>query len=390
MQIKVLLPLHGEVSNLKEVVSNFIKDLNLSAEVNRKIDIMLEDGTLERLLRQRERVFLLMGDSYLRGQYDGVEELYSWGNKLLASFGLQFDNRYLQSPIYKDPNGKFYVIAQYGAGFRLDSPRSFNLLLNELFTTYPEAKDRITDLYIQSGVNDMGVLDADRNESARLIRNMLAECPNLVRRNGIVTTLRMGEFDYAGLNAAYSWLTAQAMSNIGCTTIVDTSKLMHYKSHFAADGAHLDAYLQNQLADAIGVFNPIMYAETTHATAYGNVNEYVRNSGYIVELGTLHFPENVRPSFDSFAKICDLSFAKSRTDKDIYFEVLASATYYGLSGVYEGHFICKIDKDGALSICDFTIDSDNHRYMAYGTTAHYVNTIYLYGGRMYTVPDEFI
>lgn len=215
--------------SLQNYVNNYFDDLNVVGIINDKLDEMANDGTLNALLNNLKKKYLIISDSYGAG-------------------GTQSGAVYTTFVEFLVANSKLDIVSNCwsGAGFASSGDgKSFIDLVKE----YQGDKNVITDIYVVGGYNDLTKTEPE-------IYNGMSEFIEYVRANypsAKVWCAPVGwswfATDYPLLNRMVSTYMNGAFNGMGCVTNINY--VMHNLSYFDSDHIHPNRNGQLAIAEKL-------------------------------------------------------------------------------------------------------------------------------------------
>lgn len=158
---------------LQNYVNNYFDNLDVQDEINNKLDEMATDGTLENIINQEifseinssidileSNRTVVIGDSYLRGDHNGISAVNGWGHYYRTTSGID--------------TADFFSFAEGGAGFVKtgDAGHTFKTLLQANINSVTD-KNTIKNVIICGGCNDR---EQNVNSLKTAISDMIYYC----------------------------------------------------------------------------------------------------------------------------------------------------------------------------------------------------------------------
>lgn len=168
-----IIEVQNLMTELQNYVDNYFDNLDVQEEINNKLDEMVEDGTLENIINQEifsdintsidileSNRTVVIGDSYLRGDHNGISAVNGWGHYFKTATNLS--------------DADFFSFAEGGAGFVKtgDSGHTFKTLLQANINTITD-KNTIKNVIICGGCNDR---EQNYNSLVTAISDMVYYC----------------------------------------------------------------------------------------------------------------------------------------------------------------------------------------------------------------------
>lgn len=338
---------------MKKWIQNYFANLDITADVNAKLDEMAKDGTLESIINDEifsdlnNRVTqnasdiaaantridninkeldngyaIIIGDSYAVGESSGGENT-SWASLL--------KNYLIANKQFKDA----VILRKNGAGFNV-AGNSFLDLLSDYVTSPTYPLNEIKMIIVGTAGNDAWNLEGLENACNQFINYCRTTFPDAVLKTGFI-----GWTYDTSLWASFK-TTLEIISNqfsIVGSMLFGVESIMHYYPYFASgDSSHPTSSGQAEIA--MGMMNAINngnYVFTLSSTpvaitapatqridgnilqsVYGNI-VYIRTNGLVMHFDT---PAELFTDGQSTAKIGDMhlencAFISQGTDTKI-------------------------------------------------------------------------
>lgn len=131
--------LENNFTTLEEYVKNYFNNLDVSKEINKKIDNMIENGTFENIVSKYfDRKIIFVGDSYILGYSNDGVVYRSFANIIKERTDLDIT-----------------ILGTSGAGFaNFGTAPNENKNFLRTLQTFVGNKKEITDIYVFGGYND--------------------------------------------------------------------------------------------------------------------------------------------------------------------------------------------------------------------------------------------
>ena len=273
------------VMDLQDYINNYFDNLDLQEEVNTKIDEMVEDGTLERIINQEilgeiqedlaeinSNNTIFIGDSY------GASS-DSWIDKLATIMGLTIGTN-------------AYKIAQSGYGFARTNMQFLTLLQNQE-SNIPN-KNLIKNVIVAGGLNDT---NAESESSISTAITYFCNYVNQTYPNANIYIACIGWHENPTINDSHSGLRekvvnqvlpaySQAGRNKNTFFLDGPQYIMHYYNFYGEDASHPNASAQSYIARGIhqAMHSPYKFtstAENISLTSGGHVNVQIKENKLI-------------------------------------------------------------------------------------------------------------
>lgn len=216
---------------LQNYVNNYFDNLDVQEEINNKLNAMVKDGTLERIINQEifgeinkkldllmlPKKFVLIGDSYGNG-YTPEGSITSWCELFKNNMNLSNEN--------------CIINAKNGYGFARPN-YLFSELLNEL------SKDNnVTDVVILGGYNDTPYSYSEINIGIKNCKNIVnSKFPNAKLHIGMVGWANISDRLIRLFNTINNYKVSCTNNNVNYIYNIEYT-LHDYFTYFASDNIH--------------------------------------------------------------------------------------------------------------------------------------------------------
>lgn len=223
--------LQGLYEELKTYVDNYFTNLDVQEEINNKLDQMVEDGTLAKIINQEifgeinkkldllmlPKKFVLIGDSYGNG-YTPEGNITSWCELFKNSMNLSNEN--------------CIINAKNGYGFARPN-YLFSELLNELSND-----NNVTDVVILGGYNDSPYSYSEINIGIKNCKNIVnSKFPNAKLHIGMIGWANISDRLFGLFNTINDYKISCENNNVNYIYNIEYT-LHDYFTYFASDNIH--------------------------------------------------------------------------------------------------------------------------------------------------------
>lgn len=216
---------------LQNYVNNYFDNLDVQEEINNKLNAMVNDGTLERIINQEifgeinkkldllmlPKKFVLIGDSYGNG-YTPEGNITSWCELFKNNMNLSNEN--------------CIINAKNGYGFARPN-YLFSVLLNEL-----SEDNNVTDVVILGGYNDTPYSYSEINIGIKNCKNIVnSKFPNAKLHIGMVGWANISDRLIKLFNTINNYKISCQNNNVNYIYNIEYT-LHDYFTDFASDNIH--------------------------------------------------------------------------------------------------------------------------------------------------------
>ena len=229
--IKDVNTLTGEMSalqnafiTLKNYVDDYFENLDVQADINKKLDEMVQDGTFDTIIKAfLNRKYIFVGDSYILGFSNDGHLYTSFAEIINANLGLGAT-----------------ILGTSGAGFAnvgtgINESKNFLQTL-QTYNGDTAAKNSISDIYVMGGYND-------RTHTPTEIWTAMQEFSTYTKETFPNARVHVAFIGWSLLPAEYTALeqTALAYSRCGLYNMEYMSNseyILHSSHYFTSDWVH--------------------------------------------------------------------------------------------------------------------------------------------------------
>lgn len=219
-----LSELRQAFNTLKNYVDNYFNNLDVQAEINNKLDNMVQDGTFDTIIKQYfNRKYIFVGDSYILGYSNDGNTYNSFAKIINGALGLNAT-----------------ILGTSGAGFvhAGTGPNEGKNFLQTL-QTYPgdtAAKNAVTDIYVMGGYND-------RTHTATDIRNAMTVFNAYAKDTFPNARVHVAFIGWSLIPAEYAALEQAALAYSDCglygmAYMSNSEYILHNSFYFTSDRVH--------------------------------------------------------------------------------------------------------------------------------------------------------
>lgn len=273
--------LYEAFTELQTYINNYFDNLNVQEEINNKLNEMVEDGTFDTIINEtlfnqlNNEIDILnsnrtvcIGDSYLRGDHNGISAVHGWGYFLQNYMDLS--------------NSDFYIFSEGGAGFYKtgDAGHTFQTLLQANINSITD-KSTIKHVIIAGGCNDRSQTE---NNILTAMENMIGYCknqfPNATIYVGMIgNNASISDETYRRSVITRSLYCYKKCVEYGAKYLTGVEYLMHnYTYYESVDATHPMESGYNVIGKAI--FNLINGYPYYESTAISSKQELTWNSDF--------------------------------------------------------------------------------------------------------------
>ena len=209
---------------LKNYVDNYFNNLDVQAEIDNKLDSMVQDGTFDAIIKQYfNRKYIFVGDSYILG--------YSNDGNTYNSFAKIIRDRLSLDATILGTSGAGFVHAGTG-------PNEGKNFLQTLQTYQGDttAKNAITDIYVMGGYND-------RTHTPTDIRNAMTSFNAYAKETFPNARVHVAFIGWSLIPAEYIALEQAAFAYSDCglygmAYVGNAEYILHNSYYFTNDKVH--------------------------------------------------------------------------------------------------------------------------------------------------------
>lgn len=255
----VLTEIETQMNTLQSYVDNYFDNLDVQNEINTKLDEMVSDGTLDKIINQdifnelntkvnqnseainvlSNKKYIFFGDSYASGEIGS-----SWKDNIISYLGLTENDYY---------NG---CVNGYGFTYP-SSTQNWESVLDNLLTTITN-KNEITNILVAGGYNDGAPYNSSSQQE---IENAIGSFVNKCKTNFPNAKIQLAHIGWTGNMDNFAGLhkSIRAYKNCekyGASYILNSEFSMHNYTLYQNDYFHPNE--QGNIYNAIHLINGLI------------------------------------------------------------------------------------------------------------------------------------